>query len=216
MKRVLFSFFILVIISAACIQVQKTETAPAPSTPAPASTAPAATAPPTPEEVAASFNLPYVALFTIQPFHTMANLPVIIKWDVKASTNIIIEPNIGIVEPSGSKEITTTMGTTTYKLTATNAAGTVIATTTLTIAGIPPGRDTPVVKQFTASPHIIKKGETTTLTWKTIAASAVTVAGNTVAAEGSTQVSPTETTTYTIIATSTDGTQYQTVTVNVK
>ena len=127
-----------------------------------------------------------------------------------------IEPNIGIVDATGSKDIMTPVMTTIYKLKATNAQGTILATTTLTISGELPRRDAPVIKQFTANPHIIKKGETSTLVWMTIAASAVTFEGKTVQAEGNTQVSPTETTTYTLVATSSDGTQYQSVTVNVK
>jgi hypothetical protein len=216
MKTVLFMLFISLMVSAACAPAPTTIPAPALSTPAPASPMPAATQPLTPEEVAASFNLPYIALFTVQPFNTIANYPVTMKWNVKNATDIIIEPNVGIVEPNGSKDFTTPFGTTTYKLTATNAQGSVIATTTLTISGDLPGRDSPVVKQFTASPPIIKKGESSTLAWKTVAASAVTLDGKTVAAEGSMQVSPNETSTYNLIATSTDGTQYQTVTVNVK
>jgi hypothetical protein len=215
MKKALFILFISLIISAACAPAQTTTPAPASSTPTPASPTPAANQPLTPKEVAASFNLPYVALFTVQPFNTITNYPVVLKWDVKNSTDIVIEPNVGIVQPTGSKDFTTPFGTTTYKLTATNAQGSIITTTTLTISGDLPGRDAPVIKQFTASPHIIKKGESSTLAWKTVAASAVTIDGKTVAAEGSMQVSPTETSTYNLIATSTDGTQYQTVTVNV-
>jgi hypothetical protein len=216
MKKVLFILFISLITSAACAPAQTTTPAAAPSIPAPASPTPAATQPLTPEEVAASFNLPYVALFTVQPFNTIANYPVVLKWEVKNSTDIIIEPNVGIVQSTGSKDFTTPFGTTNYKLTATNAQGSVIATTTLTISGDLPGRDAPVIKQFTASPHIIKNGHSSNLAWKTVAASAVTLDGKTVAAEGSMQVSPTETSTYNLIATGTDGTQYQTVTVNVK
>jgi hypothetical protein len=216
MKKVLFILFISLIISAACAPAPTTTPSPVLSMPSPASPTPAVTQPLTPEEVAASFNLPYVALFTVQPLNTIANYPVVLKWEVKNSTDIVIEPNLGIVQPTGSKDFTTPFGTTTYKLTATNAQGSIITTTTLTISGDLPGRDAPVIRQFTASPHIIKKGENSTLAWKTVAASAVTLDSKTVAAEGSMQVSPAETSTYNLIATSTDGTQYQTVTVNVK
>jgi hypothetical protein len=221
MKKVLFVLFVMLIISLACAPAAPTATPAA--TPSTATSTPAVPpAPPeaakslTPEELAASFNLPYVALFTVQPANTISNYPVVIKWDVKNSTGVIIEPNIGVVDAAGSKDIMTPVMTTVYKLKATNAQGTILATTTLTISGELPRRDAPVIKQFTANPHIIKKGETSTLVWMTIAASAVTFEGKTVQAEGNTQVSPTETTTYTLIATSSDGTQYQSVTVNVK
>ncbi|MBN1375342.1 MAG: hypothetical protein JXA01_04230 [Dehalococcoidia bacterium] len=224
MKKIVFFIFILLIISAACAPAQTTNTEPAAPTPtSPATVAPttaslAQTAPRTltPEELAASFNLPYVAVFTVKPANTITNYPVVIKWDVQNSTDIIIEPNIGVVEPAGSIDFTTPPMTTIYKLTATNAQDSIIATTTLTISGDLPGRDSPVIKQFTANPHIIKKGESTTLLWMTVAASAVTFEGKTVPAEGNIQVSPAETTTYTLVATSSDGTQYQSLTVNVK
>ena len=214
MKMTIFIFFISLLIFSACAPSQPAAPAPAPVVPVPA--APAAPKPLTPEDIAASFNLPYVALFTVKPVNTVANYPVVLKWDVKNSSDIIIEPNVGIVQPTGEKSFNTPFMTTTYKLTATNAQGSVIATTTLTISGVLPGRDTPVIKQFAASPHIIKKGESSTLAWVTVAASAVTIDGANVTAEGSMQVSPTETSTYNLVATSSDGTQYQAVTVNVK
>jgi hypothetical protein len=216
MKKALFILFISLLMFAACAPAQPAAPAPAPVTPAPATPAPAAPKPLTEEDIAAAFNLPYVALFSVKPVNTVANYPVVVKWDVKNSGDIIIEPNVGIVQPTGEKAFNTPFKTTTYKLTAANAQGSVIATTTLTISGVLPGRDTPVIRQFTASPHIIRKGESSTLAWATIAASGVTLDGNNVSAEGSMQVSPTETSTYDLVATSSDGTQYQAVTVNVK
>jgi hypothetical protein len=221
MKKVLFVLCFMLIISLACAPAAPAATpaatpSAAPSTPSLPPTPPEAAKSLTPEELAASFNLPYVALFTVTPANTISNYPAVIKWDVKNSTGVIIEPNIGVVDAAGSKDIMTPVMTTVYKLKATNAQGAILSTTTLTISGELPRRDAPVIKQFTANPHIIKKGETSTLVWMTIAASAVTFEGKTVQAEGNTQVSPTETTTYNLVATSSDGTQYQSVTVNVK
>jgi len=216
MKTAIFVLFISLIIFAACAPAQPAAPVPEPSSPAPVSPAPAAAKPLTEEDIADSYDLPYVALFSVQPVNTIANYPAVLKWDVKNSSDIIIEPNVGIVQPAGSKDFTTPMGTTTYKLTAANAQGSVVATTTLTISGALPGRDIPVIRQFTASPHIIKKGESSILAWKTIAASSVTLDGKSVEAEGSMQVSPAETSTYNLVATSSDGTQYQSVTVNIK
>lgn len=186
------------------------------TTPAAPSTTVTSTTPTTTSDSTAAFNLPYVELFSVQPVNTTMDYPAVLKWEVKNATSVIIEPNVGIVQATGSHEFTTPDETTTYKLTAENARGSIIATTTLTISFDLPGRDTPVVKEFTASPYVIKKGESATLKWKTQAASAVTLDGQTVNADGNMQVTPDETSTYTILATSTDGTQYQTVTVNVK
>lgn len=216
MKKGLFILFVSLVVLAACSPSRPATPVPAPSAPAPAPVAPATPEPLSEEDIAASFNLPYVALFTVKPVNTVANYPVVLKWDVRNSSDIVIQPNVGIVQPLGEKSFSTPWMTTTYKLTATNAQGSVLATTTVTISGDLPSRDAPVVRQFTASPHIIKKGGSSTLTWRTQAASSVTLDGETVEADGSMQVSPAETSTYYLVATSTDGTQYQAVTVNVK
>jgi hypothetical protein len=65
---------------------------------------------------------------------------------------------------------------------------------------------------------VIRKGESAILSWSTINGSSVTLEPGlgTVAADGSRQVSPAETTTYTLLVTSTDSAQYQTATVNVR
>ena len=219
MKRAVLALIIILALFTACVQVQTTPPATTPTTPA-ATPAPSAPTPAAstaaPADTTSSFNLPEVTLFSIKPFNTVANYPAVLKWEVKNSTDIVIEPNIGIVQPSGSKDLTTPFGTVNYKLTATNAQGSIIAMTTLTISGDLPGRDTPRVTEFTASPYVIKKGDSARLTWKTIAASAVTLDGKTVAADGTILVTPTETSIYNLVATSSDGTQYQTVVVNVK
>lgn len=216
MKKTLFVLAMIFITFTACALAQPTAPAQVPAAPPPAPTAPAATTPQSPADTAAAFNLPYVALLNVQPANTIMNYPATLKWDVKNTTDVVIEPNIGIVQATGSKDFTTPFMTTTYKLTATNAQGSIMATTTLTISGDLPGRDTPAIRQFTAAPYVIKKGGSATLSWKTQAASAVTLGDRTVDANGSTQVTPAETTTYMLTATSTDGTQYQSVTVNVK
>lgn len=219
MKIVIITMLVVLALLTACVNVQLNQPAATPATIPPAST-PATQAPGnstvTPANAVSSFNLPEVTVFSIQPFNTVANYPAVIKWEVKNATDVVIEPNIGIVQPIGQKDLMTPFGTTNYKLTATNAQGSIIATTTLTISGDLPGRDTPVIKQFTASPYVIKKGDSATLSWKTQAASAVTLDGKTVGADGSMKVTPGETSEYVLIATSSDGTQYQTITVNVK
>jgi len=215
MKKVFLPLLIILAISMACVQEEIVPPAATPATPAPVEQAAPAAAT-TPADTVSNFNLPEVKVFSVKPVNTVHNYPAVLKWEVANATDVVIEPNIGIVEATGSKDFTTPFMTTNYKLTATNARGSIIATTTLTISGDLPGRDTPVVKEFTAKPCVIKKGESATLAWKTIAASAVTIDGKSVPADGIMQVTPGTTSTYTILATSSDGTQYQTVTVNVK
>jgi hypothetical protein len=147
----------------------------------------------------------------------MSEWPATLYWDVENATEVLIEPNIGPVEPRGKSELKAVF-TTYYKLKAYNAAGMILATTALTVSGTPPNKDIAIVKTFNASPYVINKGETAVLSWSTQGASAVTIDQGlgTVAAEGSTRVSPAETTTYMLTATNPDGAQFQTVTVNVR
>jgi hypothetical protein len=163
------------------------------------------------------FNLPFVQQFYAQPANIMPEWPAILYWDVVNATEVLIEPNIGSVAARGNRELRAIF-TTYYKLKAYNAAGMILATTVLTVSGAPPNKDTAVVKSFIASPYVINRGETSVLNWSTQGASAVTMDQGlgTVAAEGSTRVSPSETTTYLLTATSPDGAQFQTATVNVR
>jgi hypothetical protein len=141
----------------------------------------------------------------------------ILTWDVRNAFDVAIEPGLSIIRPQGSQPVNPPF-TTTYKLTAINSQGSILATTTLTVSGVPPTIDTPVVKNFNASPSVIPLGGWSILSWQTEGGSSVSIDKGlgTVSATGSTQVSPTATTTYMLTTTSPDGAQFQTVTVNVK
>lgn len=68
--------------------------------------------------------------------------------------------------------------------------------------GVPGGA--PVVSSFTASPPLIDSGQSTTLSWNTINATSVEISpdvGPVASPSGTIEISPTETTTYTITAT---------------
>ncbi len=158
-----------------------------------------------------------MAVFTVQPANIMSGGYATLVWDIRNTFDVTIEPGFGIIRPSGSQPVNPPF-TTTYKLTANNSQGSILATTTLTVSGAPPSMDTPVVKFFTANPYVIRQGESATLSWQTIGGSSVSIDKNvgTVAGEGTTQVSPAVTTTYMLTVISPDGGQFQTVTVNVK
>lgn len=160
---------------------------------------------------------PIVAVFAANPANIAMGGESVISWDVKNSFDVSIEPNFGPIKPSGSKTVTPPY-TTTYKLTANNNFGSILATTTVTVSATPPTVDTPVIKFFTANPCVIKKGESSTLSWSSINGSSATIDQHVgiVGGEGTTQVSPATTTTYTLLVTNPEGAQYQTVTVNVK
>ena len=221
MKKALSSLLLMAMLTAACVTI----VAPAPDSPAPITTPPPATPPANtqavnpPQSAPASFNLPEVATFTVQPANIVSGNYATLVWDIRNSFDVSIEPSFGIIRPSGSQPVNPAF-TTTYKLTANNSQGSILATTTLTVSGAPPTVDTPVVKFFTANPYVIRRGESAILNWQTTGGSSVVIdkdlSTRYLPAEGTAQVSPLATTTYMLTVTSPDGGQFQTVTVNVK
>ncbi len=73
----------------------------------------------------------------------------------------------------------------------------------------------PLISSFTANPVLIATGGASTLTWATSGATSVTLNGGAVSTSGSAGVTPTSTTTYTLVATNALGSATRTVTVNV-
>jgi hypothetical protein len=169
------------------------------------------------QPAASSFNLPTIATFAARPANIVMGGMSTLVWDVRNSFDVSIEPRFGIIRPSGSQPVNPPF-TTTYKLTANNNEGSILATTTLTVSGVPPTVDTPFVRYFTANPYVIRRGEPAVLSWQTELGSSVTIDNNigTVGAEGTTEVRPNVTTTYMLTVTGPDGGQFQTTTVNVK
>lgn len=164
-----------------------------------------------------SFNLPRVIVFKVEPANILSEQEAILTWEVQNAYDVVIEPGFRIIRAKGNATVNPAF-TTTYKLTATNDQGTIIATTTLTVSGAPITEETPSIVFFIADPYVIKKGESAILSWKTTEASSVTIDNGIgiVAGTGTTRVSPSETTTYKMIAINPRGAQFQTVTVNVK
>ena len=103
--------------------------------------------------------------------------------------------------------------TTTYTMTATGPGGT--ATDRVTVTVIP--ANPPPTVSISARPLFIKRGEEAALSWTSTDADTVTIDQGigTVAASGSRQVSPTQTTTYIITATGAGGTRTASVKVTV-
>lgn len=216
MKKALFALLLASMLAAACVTViAPTPAAPPanpPSTPAAQPETPAA-----PQVQPASYNMPVVAAFTVQPANIISGNFATLVWDVRNAYDVSIEPRFGIIRPSGSQPVNPQF-TTTYKLTAINSEGTILATTTLTVSGAMPTIDTPVVKYFTANPYVIRRGEKAILSWQTVGGSSVSIdrSVGTVAGEGTVEVAPEATTTYMLTVTSPDGGQFQTATVNVR
>jgi uncharacterized Zn-binding protein involved in type VI secretion len=101
--------------------------------------------------------------------------------------------------------------TTTYTLVASNTTGSARATATVTVT-IPPPMPT---ASLTASPASIQSGQSSTLSWNTTDAATVTLNGAPVARSGMEVVSPTTTSTYTLVASNVTGSITRSTTVTV-
>ena len=217
MRNILIVFIFITVLAAGCVTVVTPPAAPSPAEIPPSSSSPPAVTTTPAQVTTPAFNLPEMVTYNVVPANIVSGSFATLTWDVRNAFDVAIEPGLSIIRPQGSQPVNPPF-TTTYKLTATNNQGSVLATTTLTVSGVPPTIDTPVVKLFTASPYVIRSGGSSILSWQTTNGSSVSIDKNvgTVAAEGSTQVSPTMTTTYMLTVTSPEGAQFQTVTVNVK
>ncbi|MDD5312487.1 MAG: hypothetical protein PHO26_05565 [Dehalococcoidia bacterium] len=162
-------------------------------------------------------NLPIVAVFSAKPANIVAEMESTITWDVKNSFDVSIEPNFGPIKPAGSRVVTPPF-TTNYILTAVNSTGILKAATTITVSGVMPSAETPVIKSFTANPPMINKGATSTLSWESVEGSSATIDHDVgvVAGSGTRNVSPASTTVYTLTVTNPRGAQFQTAVVNVR
>jgi hypothetical protein len=127
-----------------------------------------------------------------------------LSWVIDNATSATITPGVGTIDPrTGSVSVTPTQ-TTTYTLSATGASGTVTSTVTVTAGAAAAGN--PQIIRFEANPVTITAGQQSTLSWTTNGASTASISGvGNVPLNGSTTVSPTSTTTYTLTATSADG-----------
>ncbi|MES2220893.1 MAG: alkaline phosphatase family protein [Acidobacteriota bacterium] len=155
-------------------------------------------------------TLPPTVKFSAAPNSIMPGNSATLTWSTTNATTVTIDHGIGTVAASGSTTVSPT-STTTYTLTATGSGGTVTATANVTVQQIMP------TARLTASPSTITAGQTSTLTWSTTGATTVSINQGigVVSASGSTVVSPTDTTLYTLTATGIGGTATASTTVTV-
>jgi len=129
-----------------------------------------------------------------------------LTWIVQGATSVSINNGVGNnLALTGSATVSPTANTT-YTLTATGPNGNVTATATVNV-GTVNNVGNPQIVRFEASPLTIAPGGSSTLSWATNGATTVSISpgiGN-VPVNGSTTVSPTSTTTYTLTASSADG-----------
>ena len=154
-----------------------------------------------------AITLPNVQInrFDINPQTIPAGQCAVISWSVANAETVTITPDVNTNNrPEGSATVCPA-NTTTYTLTATNATNGKQASASLTLTVTGPIAVMASITRFDAVPTNIAPGESSTLQWATQNAATVTLNGQTVAPNGSQVVSPATTTTYTLVATGTDG-----------
>jgi hypothetical protein len=135
---------------------------------------------------------------TATPMNIMAGESATIIYATLNATTVTISPGVGNVGASGSIVVTPAV-TTNYVITASNATSNVTCNVTVAVT---PGT-APRIIRFTANPLTIVKGATSTLVWQVENADTVTIVPNlnTVPLIGTQDVSPAQTTSYTLTAT---------------
>lgn len=133
-----------------------------------------------------------------------------ITWSSNNADTLSIEPDVGNTDLSGSIEISPTE-TTTYTATAKGLGGTESASVTVTVLSAPS-------VAITANPATISLGESALLTWESENAETILIEPDIGDVTGldSYEVTPSETTTYTITATGPGGTATDTATIEVE
>jgi len=115
---------------------------------------------------------------------------------------------------NGSRTYSPTVSMT-YTLVATNPAGSATDTSIVTVTATPPPPAPMPTALLIAMGTSIQSGQSTQLQWSTSNAATITLDGSPVSANGSRTVSPTATTTYTLVASNASGSVESAVTVTV-
>ncbi|MCI0696614.1 discoidin domain-containing protein [candidate division KSB1 bacterium] len=157
-----------------------------------------------PTAVTITFGPGTVLSFAAEPTLIEKGQSSLLTWTTSAGS--VVTLNGESVAESGSLQVTPDT-TTTYKLV---ASGAVTDSSTVTVEVLLSGN----IVSFVAEPAVIAPGESSRLSWHTVAGSSVTLNGMPVAADGSLEVSPLTDGTFTLIATG-EVTDTSTVTVNV-
>lgn len=150
--------------------------------------------------------------FSAQPNSIVAGTSATLIWTTSNATSVSIG-GVGTFAANGSVKVTPS-STATYTATATGPGGTAATTTTVTVTLEQAPQPT---ISFNAQPNNISSGGKALLSWTTSNATSVNISGlGNFPANGSTNVTPTTTTTYAATAQGTGGTAKASTTVTVK
>jgi len=155
-------------------------------------------------------SLPVINSFNSTPAAVADGSPAVLDWNVSNATALIIDQGVGSVSSTGTS-VVTPAATTTYTLTAVNAAGavtksvkvTVNSASVTTIVPVTPVPSGPLpIASFTVNPGGITPNGTAVLNWSVANAANVVIDHGIgpVSVSGSRPVSPNVTTDYTLTA----------------
>jgi len=158
----------------------------APAPPPPAPTPPPAPAPPPPA--------PPTAQLSAMPAAIMSEQVAQLNWSSQNATSCVIQPEVGTVEPQGSRVISP-KATTTYTIDCQGAGGTAQSSTLVTVKAPPPPTCT-----IAANPATVMQGSPSTLTWSSQNATSCDLQPGigAVQPQGSVTVTPAAETVYTL------------------
>jgi hypothetical protein len=163
---------------------------------------------------------PVINSFSVSPSSISSGGSATIQWSISGATSASIT-GLGSVSASRGSRQVSPASTTSYTLTATNSCGSVSRSIQLTVGSS--NCDPPVINSFTASPASVSKGGETTLSWDISGDSETSVriiagvfGGPQISGlKGSTTVTLSEETTYTLIASNSCGQDSKDLTVTI-
>ncbi len=137
--------------------------------------------------------LPVIQTFRATPSSAVQGQNIALTWTASGAASLDIDNGVGTV--AGTTKTITATSSTTYTLTARNAAGAVANHVPVTVV------PRPSIASFTATPAAINVGASAKLAWSATGASAFTIDNGVGAVTGSSlTVTPSKTTTYTLKA----------------
>ena len=151
---------------------------------------------------------PVIDSFIASPTNISYGGSTSLSWSVSDATSVTIDNGVGAVGSSGSTTVLPTT-TTTYTLTASNAAGSDTEIALVTVSGAPSPVGLPVINYFTTSPPVISGASGSTfLRWNVSDATAVSIDPGigTVASSGTMLVSLSSSTDFVLMASNAYGT----------
>jgi hypothetical protein len=164
-----------------------------------------------------STGLPVINSFVASPSSISLGGSAGLSWNVSNATSASINQGVGNVGSTGST-VVSPLSTTTFTLTASNAAGSITATALVLVSGIPPSTGLPVINYFTATPQVISGGSGSTfLRWNVSNATSVSIDNGIgpVSSSGTMLITLSSSTNLTLTGYNSYGTVYQTLPITV-